>query len=82
MRPYNKPIVLLVTLIVVGFGIGVVMFSYRPQANTVAPQVEGEQEPTDRVSSTVPETGELRESSEETTPVGTPEQVQHNRSIQ
>ena len=80
MRPYNKPIVILVTLIVVGFGIGVVMFSYRYQDTTVAPQVEGEQEPTDRVSSTVPETGELRESSEETTPVGTPEQVEHEIS--
>ncbi len=80
MRPYNKPIVILVTLIVVGLGIGVVMFSYRHQDTTVAPKIKGEQEPIDRVSSTVPETGELRESSEESAPVETAERVEREIS--
>ena len=46
MRPYNKPIVILVTLIVVVLGIGVAMFSYRHQDTTVAPKIKGEHEHT------------------------------------
>ena len=76
MRPYNKPIVILVTPIVVGLGIGVIMFSYRHQDTTVAPQIDGEQEPTDRVSSTATETGKPHKDSQETTSVETPEQVE------
>ena len=80
MRPYNKPIVISVTLIVLVTACGVVLFRYRHQDTTVVPKIEGEQEPTDRVSSTVPETGELRESSEESAPVETAEQVEREIS--
>ena len=80
MRPYNKPIVILVTLIVVGLGIGVVMFSYRHQDTTVAPKIKGEHEHTDRETSTETETGDPHKDSEETTSVETPEQVEREIS--
>ena len=67
---------LLVTLIVMGFGIGVVMFSYLQQDNTVTPQVEGEQERIGRVPSTATETSEPHKDSEDITPVDIPEQVE------
>ena len=76
MRAYNKPIIILVPLIVLGLGIGVIMFAFWYRVDTVAPQVEEEQEHTDRVTSTVPETGKPHKNSEETTPVETAEQVE------
>ena len=67
---------LLVALIVMGFGIGVVMFSYLQRDNTVAPQVEGEQERIGRVPSTATETNEPHKDSEDITLVEIPEQVE------
>ena len=71
---------LLVTLIVMGFGIGVVMFSYLQRDNTIAPQVEGEQERIGRVPSTATETSEPHKDSEDITPVEIPEQVEREIS--
>ena len=71
---------LLVVLIVMGFGIGVVMFSYLQQDNTITPQVEGEQERMGRVPSTATETSEPHKDSEDITPVEIPEQVEREIS--
>ena len=76
MRPHNKPIAILVTLIVLVIACGVVIFRYRPQDNTVGPQVEGKQERIGCVPPTATETGEPHKDSEETPPVETPEQVE------
>ena len=80
MMEMKKPILILVTLIVLAIACGIVMFSYRPQDNTVAPQMEGKQERTDRMTSTATEIGEPHKDSEETTPVETPEQVEREIS--
>ena len=37
MRPYNKPIIILVTLIVLGLGIGVIMFGFWHQEIPLLP---------------------------------------------
>ena len=66
----KKQIVILVPLIVVVIIFGVFLFSYRPQDNTVAPQIEDKRERTDRVTQTVTETGESRKDPEDTTPAG------------
>ena len=67
---------LLVALIVMGFGIGVVVFSYLQRDNTVAPQVEREQERIGRVPSTATETNEPHRDSEDITLVEIPEQIE------
>ena len=61
----KKKILILVTLIVLAIACGVVLFSYRPQDDAVAPKIEGKQEQTNRVTATATET----------TPVETLEQV-------
>ena len=61
----KKQILILVPLIVLAIACGVVLFSYRPQDDTVAPKIEGKQERTNRVTATATET----------TLVETPEQV-------
>lgn len=71
---------LLVVLIVMGFSIGVAMFSYLHQDNTVTPQVEREQERIGRVPSTATETSEPHKDSEDITPVEIPEQVEREIS--
>ena len=58
MRPSHKQIVILVSLIVLEITCGVLLFSYQFSDNTVAPQIEGEQEPTDRVPLTATATVE------------------------
>ena len=72
----KKQIVILVPLIVVVIIFGVFLFSYRPQDNTLAPQIEGKRERADRVTQTVTETSEPRKDPEDTTPAEIPEQVE------
>ena len=76
MRPYNKLLVILATLIVLGLGIGVIMFGFWHQDDTVTPQVEGNQERIDRGTSRTTEAGEPHKDSEATTRIDTPEQVE------
>ena len=67
----KKTIIIVMTLIVLGFGIGVVLFNYWHQDNTVVPLVGEEQEQTDHATSTV---------TEDTTLVETREQVEREIS--
>ena len=80
MLPHHKPILILVTLIVLVIVCGVVLFNYWHQYTTVAPKIEDEQKPTDRMTSTATETGEPHKDSEETTPIEISEQVEREIS--
>ena len=72
----KNPILILIPLIALAIIGGVLLFSYWYQDETIVPQIEENQERTDRVTQTITETSEPHKDSEETTPVETPEQVQ------
>ena len=69
----KNPMLILILLIVLAIIGGLLLFSYRHQDNTVAPQIEKNREGTDHVTQTITETSEPHKDSEEITPVETPE---------
>ena len=73
----KTPILILAPLIVLAIIGGILLFSYWYQDDTIVPQIEENQERTDRVTQTITETSEPHKDSEQTTPVKTSERVKH-----